>query len=334
MSVTVAHLSDLHITPIRFRHIPWRLNKRPLAWLKWSLQRSKVHRPEVLEAVLTDLEAQQPDHIVVTGDLTNIGLEDELRSAVPWLQRLGNPDRVSLVPGNHDTYTSASQAALWSHWQAYLRPDTLSTFDLMNDDPNAPFPTVRIRGQLAFIGVCSGRPTNIFHATGFLGPGQLSRLEAVLQSLRDTPLCRIVLMHHPPTQAGLSKRRCLRDAEAVQHVLASAGAELVLHGHTHKTTLTSIPRQAGLPAIPVVGVRSASAASHRPHRTAQYHLYRIESDQGLADRASNRSPGFRMTLTIRGYDIDSGRLTQVCQSTLAPLEKNSLSADVFSVISA
>lgn len=334
MPVTIAHLSDLHITPIRFRNIPWRLNKRPLAWLKWSLQRSKEHRPEVLEAVIADLEAEQPDHIVVTGDLTNIGLEDELRSAVPWLKRLGNPNDVSLIPGNHDTYTSASQATLWNYWEAYLRSDTPPPFHLTSDNPTALFPTLRIRDQLAFIGVCSGRPTNIFHATGLLGTGQLARLEAVLQSLKETSLCRIVLMHHPPTRAGLSKRRCLRDAEAVQHVLASAGAELVLHGHTHKTTLTSVPRQAGLAAIPVVGVRSSSARSHRPYRTAQYHLYRIEPDQALADQALDRSHGFRVTLTIRGYDTDSGRLTQVGQYALAPLEKNSFPTDVFSVISA
>ena len=329
---TFAHLSDLHITPIRFRHIPLRLDKRPLAWLKWLLKRSKEHRPEVLEALIADLETQQPDHIVVTGDLTNIGLEDELRSAVSWLQRLGDPDSVSLIPGNHDTYTSASQAKVWNYWHDYLRSDTPPSSPITSDDPTTLFPTLRIRDGIAFIGVCSGRPTNILHATGLIGTEQLARLEAVLQSLKDTSLCRVVLMHHPPTQAGLSQRRCLRDAEAVQKVLASAGAELILHGHTHHATLTTIPRQADkddTPPIPIVGVRSSSALSNRPKRTSQYHLYQIEPVQ-----LSDSPPSFHISLTIRGYDAISGRFNHTGHASITPLEKNSLPTDVFSVISA
>lgn len=72
MSFTLAHLSDLHITPVRFRYLPFRLNKQTLGWVKWSLRRSKEHRPEVLDALITDLHAQHPDQIAVTGDLSTL----------------------------------------------------------------------------------------------------------------------------------------------------------------------------------------------------------------------------------------------------------------------
>ena len=67
------------------------LGKRGLGWLSWQLRRRHVHRPEVLEALLLDLEHARPDHVVVTGDLTNISLPEEFEIARGWLERLGAP---------------------------------------------------------------------------------------------------------------------------------------------------------------------------------------------------------------------------------------------------
>lgn len=342
MSFTLAHLSDLHITPVRFQHLPLRLNKQTLGWVKWSLRRSKEHRPEVLEALITDLHAQQPDHVAVTGDLTNVGLEDEIRSALSWLQQLGDQQHVSLIPGNHDTYTRASPHSIWQYWENYLRSDygdwpslkalaetaaPDSTNESETNDLAAAFPTLRIRGCVALIGLCSAHPTGLFQATGNIGVAQRTRLAHMLRALADTPLCRIVLMHHPPTQAGLTRRRRLHDASALQHVLATGGVDLVLHGHTHETTLTHLqPSEqlelagfaglAGLAgfagfaghvaAIPAIGVRSASALNHKPKRMAQYHLYHIEPVS-----CPGRRTRFHISLVIRGYDRDSGRFQSV-----------------------
>ena len=82
-------------------------------------------------------------------------------------------------------------------------------------------------------------------------------------------------------------------------MLRRAGAELVIHGHNHRTLLAEIDGPNG--AIPVVGVRSASDIGSEPHKCAQYHVYAIER---------NREPGrprFRIALRIREYDPTSGR---------------------------
>ena len=46
--------------------------------------------------------------MLVTGDLVHIGLEQEMSEAAQWLRSLGPPEKVILVPGNHDNYAADS----------------------------------------------------------------------------------------------------------------------------------------------------------------------------------------------------------------------------------
>ena len=110
-------------------------------------------------------------------------------------------------------------------------------------------------------------------------------------------LCRIVLIHHPPTEGAAHRRRALIDAEALRAVLRRTGADLILHGHMHRTSIGRVAGPRG--SIPVVGVRSSSYLGGRPHKRAQYHQYAIE--RGERDGAR-----FRITLRVRGYDPATG----------------------------
>jgi 3',5'-cyclic AMP phosphodiesterase CpdA len=144
----------------------------------------------VLEALVTDLRAERPDHVVVTGDLTNLGLEGEFRAAAAWLKQFGNGQSVSIVPGNHDAYVPAARSSSWDCWAEYLESDapgyaSPTPSRMPTSAPEIDFPTVRIRGPVALIGVCSARPTGLFHATGTVGVQQLERLELVLRQLAD-----------------------------------------------------------------------------------------------------------------------------------------------------
>lgn len=299
MSVfTLAHLSDLHATPVKVRHPAEFFNKRMLGFLSWSIRRRREYRPEILAALVDDLRAHAPDHVVITGDLTNLGLEDEYVDSLAWLRQLGGPQRVSLIPGNHDTYTSKSETLPWSYWMDYMRSD--ASVGLPSAMHPAEFPTVRIYGRVAIVGVSTARATAPFLASGAVGQIQLQRIEELLGQLTDTSLCRIVLIHHPPDESIASARRRLTDAAAFRRVLVKTGAELILHGHTHRTVTTTIPGPHG--SIPVVGVRAASAVGRRPQRRASYHLYRIEPDTPGAER-----PRFRIAVTMRVYSpIDRG----------------------------
>ncbi len=300
---TLAHLSDLHATPVRIRQIPSLSMKQALGWLEWSLQRSKQHRPEVLAALVADLRTTQPDHVVVTGDLTNLGLEEEFRAATVWLRRLGDGQQVSIVPGNHDAYVALPRAPSWNYWAEYLESDlperTMSTPSQNGREPVFHFPSFRIRGPLALIGVSSAQPVGLLRANGQIGTRQLQELERLLGTLAGSGLCRVVFIHHPPIEEGLATRRRLTDAAALREVLKRVGTELVLHGHMHKAAFSTVPGPEGL--IPVVGVRSASDIGHRPGRGAQYHLYRIEHRAGQPDRRE-----FRIAMTTRSYNEKCG----------------------------
>jgi 3',5'-cyclic AMP phosphodiesterase CpdA len=282
----VGHLSDLHATPVRLRNPRELHGKRVLGWLSWQVRRSRRHLPEVLEALIEDLHRVAPDQIVVTGDLTNLACAHEFVAARQWLERIGAPARVSIVPGNHDAYAPIAKSQSWDHWSEYLRSDPASGTD-------GDFPTLRVRGPAAFVGLCTARPTAIGLASGSLGRDQLARLERMLERLADSNLCRILLLHHPPTEGAVSARRALTDADALRAVLRRTGVDLVLHGHGHRTHFGAVEGPSG--PIPVVGARSSSDVGHHPDKRAQYHVYEIEPAAGGGQR-------FRIRLRIRGFD--------------------------------
>lgn len=292
----LAHLSDLHATRVGFPRPGELTAKRALGWLSWTVRRRKEHRRVVLEALLRDLAEVAPDHLAVTGDVTNLGLEAELVEAADWLRRLGEPDRVSVVPGNHDVYAADAPASAWRGWEPYLGTNPVPS----SPEGACAFPSVRRRGSVALVGVSSAIATPAHLATGRVGGPQLERLASALHKLGGEGLCRIVLIHHPPVSAGLAPRRQLRDAGALREVLASAGAELVLHGHTHRSSVDSVPGPSG--PIPVLGVPSSSAVGRRhADRRARYHLYRLEP------QASGAAGPLRVSCSVRGFDPATGR---------------------------
>ncbi len=290
--IRLAHLSDLHATNVGWLRPADFTGKRFLGWLSWRARRRKTHSAEVLEALLRDLSSIAADHIVATGDLTNLACEHEFDQARVWLERLGPPELVSIVPGNHDAYVAIARGRSWDRWSAYLD----------SDEGAAPgeFPTLRVRGSLALVGVCSAMPSAPLLAIGRLGVRQLEQLEKLLVGLADSPLCRVLLIHHPIIDGASNRRRALTDAAALRGVLARSGADLVLHGHGHRTLFGEIPGPHG--SIPVVGVRSSSDIGHKPHKRAQYHLYEIEPRAGAAGGGAR----FRITTRIRGYDTAGG----------------------------
>ena len=288
--IVLAHVSDLHATRPRLRHPGEILNKRALGLLSWLVRRRREHRHYVLEALIDDLERTQPDHVAVTGDLTQLGLLREFEQALGWLRRLGDPVRVSLVPGNHDVQVRSRQARSWQHWGEYMRSDP-------GADAKVVFPSLRIRDGLALVGVSSAEPSAPFLATGRVGRSQREALEESLGKLSGRGLFRVVLIHHPPTDVGLAQRRRLTDASAVRDAIARGGADLVLHGHTHQTAASAIPGANG--PIPVAGVPSASALGRRGDaRRARYHVYRIEPGESAGS--------FQIRREVRGYRPESG----------------------------
>src|ERR1043165_5651309 len=105
----LAHLSDPHL-PMPSARPAQLINKRVTGYYNWWRHRGHLHVPEALAGIVADIHAQQPDHIALTGDLVHVSLPQEFQRAAEWLVRLGPPDRVTVIPGNHDVYVSVSWA--------------------------------------------------------------------------------------------------------------------------------------------------------------------------------------------------------------------------------
>ncbi len=281
----LAHLSDPHLGPLPSPKLRELLGKRVIGFINWQRSRGLTLRPEIMTTLLDDLKAQGAHHVALTGDLVNIALAAEIPAASAWLNALGPPDWISLVPGNHDAYVRGAMRWADTAWSPY-----------MTGDPGAPpphpprFPYVRIRGPVAVIGVSSAIATGFFMATGKVGREQRARLAEVLRRLGARGLFRAVLIHHPPIVNATSWHKRLEDAPAVAATLAEAGAELVLHGHTHLPTVYWI--EAARP-IPVVGVPSASAAPGERKPPGAYNLFCI---RGCA-------PAWHVELITRGHGV-------------------------------
>ena len=107
----IAHLSDPHLLDLA--GVPsGRLlgNKRLTGYLTIKLHRGSAHRREVVEAMVDDINRGGFDHVVITGDVTNLALEPEFELARRVFDRLEvGPANVSVIPGNHDVYTRGSE---------------------------------------------------------------------------------------------------------------------------------------------------------------------------------------------------------------------------------
>ncbi|MDJ0892864.1 MAG: metallophosphoesterase [Gammaproteobacteria bacterium] len=286
---TLAHFSDPHLSSPAHARMRELLNKRFFGYLSWISRRRAEHRREVLDALLRDLARLRPDHTVVTGDLTHLGLPSEFEQARRWLQTVGEPQDVTVVPGNHEAYVHASPEETLRRWQPYLSSDEASRAAALPAGGQAPFPSLRVRGPLALIGLSSARPSGFFLATGRVGQAQRDALSRVLEATGRRKLVRVLLIHHPPLEGTVGWRKRLVDSRSLRAILSRHGVELVLHGHGHRAAQGALRTATG--TAPVLGVPSASTVSAMAGRRAQYYLYRF-TDEGDARL---------LTVSVRGY---------------------------------
>jgi 3',5'-cyclic AMP phosphodiesterase CpdA len=286
MGFTIAHITDPHLGPAPLPGLADFRLKRFMGYVNWKRGRERLNDMALLARLVDDLRAQEPDHVAVTGDLVNIAMPAEFRRAAAWMQTLGDPPDVSFVPGNHDAYVRAAMSML----KATFEPWTTG------DSGLSAFPYLRVRSEVAIIGLSSGLPTAPLMATGRLGRNQLEAFAALLADTGARGLARVVLVHHPPLAWGAPPLRGLTDAPAFERVVRERGAEAVLHGHTHKQLVCSLASKGTKTTggkVPVLGAPSAAAATRDPRYRAAYHLVRIERE-GERWRVSARARGLAL----------------------------------------
>lgn len=288
MSFTIAHLSDAHLGPAPWPTLREMRLKRFMGYVNWKRGRERRSDMAMLARLVADLRAQAPDHVAMTGDVVNIGLPLEFRRAAAWMRTLGACDDVSFTPGNHDAYVRDAMASLAEIFSPWTRGDAASEHR---------FPFLRVRRDVALIGLSSGVPTGPLMATGRLGARQIADLGRLLEETGAQGLARVILIHHPPMSHGGAPLRGLTDARALEAIVARFGAEAILHGHTHRRMLHHLASPASRVEggrIPIVGVPSAIAVTRDPRQRASYHLVRLEREGAfwrVGVRARGMLPG-------------------------------------------
>jgi 3',5'-cyclic AMP phosphodiesterase CpdA len=260
----LAHISDVHLGPLPHFRRRDLMTKRITGYINWRRNRAKALGSAVLAAIIDDVHAAVPDHIAMTGDLVNLSLDAELPAAKLWMEALGEPKDVSYVPGNHDAYVIGA-----------LQKTTENLRDFIGDAPEPVFPSLRIRGEIALIGVNSARATPLFIAAGHVSDRQMLALKTVLEETGRQGLCRVVMIHHPPVRGAASRAKRLYGIRKFQRAVKEAGAELVLHGHTHLQTLNWISGPDKM-RVPVVSVSAAGQSYGGKRPAAGWNEFQIE----------------------------------------------------------
>ncbi|KVL34809.1 metallophosphatase [Burkholderia territorii] len=200
----LAQISDLHI-------------KRP-----GQLAYRRVDTAAALARCIAKLNAlvPRPDAVLVTGDLTDFGHDDEYRHLRDLLAPLEIP--YYLMVGNHDDRAGLRRAFAD---RAELQDGEFVQYAL---DVGA----VRV---LALDSQVPGA------SSGDLCDARLAWLAAQLDAARDRPV--IVALHHPPFASGIGHMDALRLAPAAAAKLDALlrghpNVERVLCGHVHRTMFT------------------------------------------------------------------------------------------------
>jgi len=277
----IAHVSDLHVlsrTSAEWRRIIF--NKRLTGYVNLILHRGRVHRRDYLLAVLS-AAAKHADHLVVTGDITNLALEHEYEQATALLDEAALRTEVSVVPGNHDIYLPSTQRhrRFAHHFERFLQSDLP---DLARELPAGHFPCVKLRGKVAIIALSSAVPRPPFVSAGYLGQAQLEAFQSVLAHPEIKARMPVVLIHHPPVDSRcrlMQLRDGLVDAARLRSALMRLARGAVLFGHIHVRVRCTL----GTPIGELDIIAASGAALDHPDSSvrAGFNLYEFAADGSL-----------------------------------------------------
>lgn len=278
----IAHVSDLHV--LSPRGFEWRqalFNKRLTGYANLLRHRGRVFRREYLAAVL-EAAADRADHVVVTGDVTNLALDREFEEARALLDAVARRVEVTVVPGNHDLYLPSvhRERRFSHHLGAFLRSDLPG---LARDVAAGPFPCVKLRGPAAVVALSSAVPRPPFVASGHLGGPQLAALREVLAHPEVARRTAVLLVHHPPVDPRgplAVLRDGLVDGGALRAVLAPLARGLVLFGHLHVRFRRRLRTGAG--ALDALAASGAALDHPDPAVRAGFNVYELRDDGSLA----------------------------------------------------
>ncbi len=212
----------------------------------------RPHRAKVADGVHELARRQQPDLVVISGDLTQRAKPEEFLEARAFIDRFTAPTLA--VPGNHDVPMYRFWERIFTPFGAYRKHFAPELEPVFEDD------------ELLVVGVNTA--FNWTQKDGRATRAGRRRLQAVLadaapgQSKLDR--IKIVVAHHPVVPAPrFDTQRVLAGAHAVVDLLADSDVELVLSGHLHQAWIGSTENYYPSGRRPVLLAHSGTSTSNR-----------------------------------------------------------------------
>ena len=170
------------------------------------------------------------EHYVISGDLTESGTSAQFEQFAEALHDTKiAPERITLVPGNHDAYAAGDA------WDKAIQ-GPLRAFASSSAGGHGTAGKVVERGELCFLPLDVSLHQPITRSAGFL----TAEAAALLwRRMKDTALSRralVIVQHHPPFAHALGPWQWvdgLRGTERLMDLLVSFPHVQVLHGHLH-----------------------------------------------------------------------------------------------------
>ncbi len=293
----IAHFSDIHLR-CSYDLLPMArfLGKRLVGLTNLKLLgREKLFRRAdfVFARLLEEIGAEDPDHVIVSGDLTTMGFEREFEMVLEKFRIMGwDGAKLSVVPGNHDDYTRGSKGdgGFEAYFAPYLRTDLPQS-----RAAGMPYPFVKFVGErVAVIGVNSAKPNPLpWDSSGRIGEAQREALERILDHPEVRGRFSILVTHYAPFRhdgTPDSRRHGILDCEAFLDLLRRHPVDLIVHGHIHRNYV--IP-----PSVFPIPIVCAGSATHagREH----YNLYTIDDEGDLEIEVRKFDPQEERFRTIR-----------------------------------
>jgi 3',5'-cyclic AMP phosphodiesterase CpdA len=233
----IAHISDTHI----------------------SFNDTNGHGKNLVE-LLKDIKQRECDHIVITGDLVENPEVREFQYVKEILSHfdLLHPEKLSVIPGNHDIFGGAPNSVMFFTFQLICKQTNtkeneekfIQTFqDTLPEDKS--FPYLKVIDNIAFIGINSmdkwSVKKNPEGSNGMISKGDFKKIKKILSQKEIKEKYKIVLIHHhfnkirqieeyPAHSIWLKTvdyKMKLHNKNKLSELFKNQKVNLVLHGHTH-----------------------------------------------------------------------------------------------------
>ncbi|MEL6188868.1 MAG: metallophosphoesterase [Myxococcota bacterium] len=238
----LAHFSDIHLTSSPLRARGPVLNKRLAGALNYYVGGRRQHfagARQRIARLLEDVEASGVDHVLCTGDITQMSFREEFEGvAALYGERREAPERYSIIPGNHDRYTPEAVAE-----------DVFGQLFGRIASPEGRYPHLKrlADGEVALVLLDASRATGPTDSSGRLGSAQLEALESLLTAPEQRDRYVALALHYGLFRYDGAPDRphhALRDLPALLSLLERPDirVDLVLHGHMHRPYALQVGR--------------------------------------------------------------------------------------------